>query len=199
MSENRSTILAIDDDITVLTTIRSILEKEHEVCLAKNTDIAKTILNTNNVNLILLDMEMPDMSGMQFLEMLYEDHSFYHIPVIIVSSLGTADVIIGVKQRGAMDFVVKPISAAALTEKVHLVFQNSKRKIGKVGLSRKLQVLNNSCVMGKSSRVEECIKDLECFCYDKKTDSIIYAICEHAKNLEYNLASEKINHLISAL
>ena len=89
MVKKRTTILAIDDDITILTTICRILEGSYEVGLAKNLDIAKTILQTTSVDLILLDMEMPGASGMKFLETLHDDPSYYHIPVIIVSSHGT--------------------------------------------------------------------------------------------------------------
>ena len=194
-----STILAIDDDISILTTIRTILSKNYQVSLAKNVDIAKTILQTTEVNLILLDMEMPGTSGMDFLELLRYDNLFYHIPVIIVSSMGTADVIVEVKKRGAIDFVVKPISAAALTEKVHTVLQSTRKKISKLGLFRKLQVLEISSIMGKSNRVEDCIKDLEYFYYDKESDSIINEICKNAKDMEYNLVGEKVKQLLAAL
>ena len=199
MTDKRTTILAIDDDITILTSIRAIFENTYEVSLAKNTDIAKTILQTANINLILLDMEMPNVSGMDFLEALQGDPSYYHIPVIIVSSLGTSDVVIEIKKRGAIDFVVKPISATTLVDKVQSVLQVSRKKISKVGLFRKLNVLENSCVMGKSSRVEDCIKDIEHYCYDIETHMIISEICKNAREMEYNLVGEKVKMLLAAL
>ena len=199
MTEKKATILAIDDDISILTTIRTILSKNYQVSLAKNVDIAKTILQTTEVNLILLDMEMPGTSGMDFLELLRYDNLFYHIPVIIVSSLGTPDVVLEITKRGAIDFVVKPISAITLMVKVQSVLQSSRRKISKVGLHRKLQVLENTCTMGKSSRVEECINDIEHFCYDMETDSKIAEICKIARDMEYNQANEKVKQLLAAL
>jgi len=199
MTDKRNTILAIDDDITILTSIRSILENNYEVSLARNAGIARTILQTADVNLILLDMEMPNVSGMEFLEMLQGDLSYYHIPVIIVSSLGTTDVVMEITKRGAVDFVVKPISAASLIEKVQSVLQTSKTKISKVGLHRKLQVLENTCTMGKSNRVEECINDIEHYCYDMETDLKIAEICKIARDMEYNQANEKVKQLLAAL
>ena len=199
MTDKKGTILAIDDDITMLTNIRTILENTYEVSLAKNTEIAKTILNTANINLILLDMEMPNVSGMDFLELLQGEPSYYYIPVIIVSSLGTPSVIFEINKKGAIDFVVKPISALTLMEKVKSVLQISRKRISKVGLSRKLNILENSCTMGKSSRVEECINDIEQFCYDFETDMIIAEICKSAREMEYNLVGEKVKFLLSAL
>ena len=199
MTEKKATILAVDDDITILTNIRTILDSAYEVSLAKNTEIAKTILQTATIDLILLDMEMPNVSGMEFLELLQGEPSYYHIPVIIVSSLGTPDVVMEISKKGAIGFVVKPISAATLMEKVQSVLQVSRKKISKVGLSRKLNVLENSCIMGKSSRVEECINDIEQFCYDKETDLIIAEICKCAREMEYDLVDEKVKYLLSAL
>jgi len=199
MTDKKATILAIDDDITTLTNIRTILEKSYDVCLAKNTEIAKTILQTASINLILLDMEMPNVSGMEFLELLRGEPSYYHIPVIIVSSLGTPSVVMKINEKGAIDFVVKPISAITLNDKVHSVLQNTRKKISKVGLSRKLNILENSCIMGKSSRVEECINDIEQFCYDIETDLIIAEICKNAREMEYNLVGKKVKYLLSAL
>jgi len=63
----KKTILAIDDDISTLTTIRSILDRNYEISLAKNINIAKTILNKTTVDMILLDMDLPGISGMDFL------------------------------------------------------------------------------------------------------------------------------------
>ena len=125
MADRRKTILAIDDDITILNGIRTILEETYEVSLAKNTEIAKAILNAVDVALILLDMNMPGLSGMDFLEFIRNDGSYKHIPVIIVSSQGTDDVLLEIKKRGAVDFVIKPIVPNILREKIHLAFKIS--------------------------------------------------------------------------
>jgi two-component system nitrogen regulation response regulator NtrX len=199
MSEAKKNILVIDDSIATLTTIRSIIEKSYEVSLAKDAEIAKTILDTATVDLILLDMEMPDFSGMEFLTMLNNSALWYHIPVIIVSSHGTADVIINSRKNGAIDFVVKPIHPRVLIDKIHSVFKSSKTKISKTGLFRKLQILENSCVMGKSNKVEDIIQDLEKIYFDLETDTEIAEICKFAKNMDYKLVGAKIKPLLSSL
>jgi PleD family two-component response regulator len=199
MFEKKKTILAIDDSIATLTTIRSILERMYEISLAKDAEIAKTILNTTSVDLILLDMEMPDFSGMKFLTILQNDISWYHIPVIIVSSHGTPDVIIDSKKSGAVDFIVKPIHPTILIDKVTSVLKTSRKKISKTGLARKLQILENSCGMGKSSQVEDIIKDLEQIYFDLKTDIEIAEICKFARNMDYKLVGVKIKPLLLSL
>ena len=199
MPDKKKTILAIDDDITILTSIRDALEGSFDVSLAKNIGIAKTILAKITVDLILLDMDMPGMSGLDFLDILHENQSFYHIPVIIVSSYGTPGIILDAKNKGAVDFAVKPISPRILLAKIHSTIKNTRTRINKMGLLRKLQILESSCVIGKSSRVEEITRDMEQFYCDLETDARVSEICLHAKDMEYNLAIEEIRQLLSSL
>ena len=199
MTGNKKNILTIDDNIATLTQVRTVLEEIYEVSLAKNTEIARKILNSVKVHLILLDMNMPGESGMEFLKMIRNDPLSYYIPIIIVSSQGTADVIISAKEGGASDFVVKPISSQILLEKIHAVLKTSRSKISGNLLIKKLKNLENSCAAGKSSQTEKIVKDLESVYYDMETDMAIAEICKSARNMEYSLAEEKIQPILSKL
>jgi putative two-component system response regulator len=195
----KKTVLAIDDDISVLNTIRTVLEGTYEVSLAKNIEIARTILNTARIDLILLDMNMPDASGMDFLEYLRNESRYYHIPVIIVSSQGTADVIKEAKKRGAVDFVVKPISPNILTVKIRVNLKNAVVKINHDCLERKLKKLSDACVTGNSGNVDKIVENLEQVYFERNTDAEIAGICRYAREMEYNLADEKIKRLLENL
>ena len=199
MPDIKKTILAIDDDISILNIIRAVLEKTYEVSLAKNTDIAITILNSARVDLILLDMNMPGINGMDFLRYLRNDDSHYHIPVVIVSAQGTADTIVEVKKMGASDFVVKPISPNILLEKIRSNLNSAKIVIGREALKRKLEKLASSCAAGKGSAVEEVIKDLEDVYFEREIDMELEKICKFVKNMEYNLVEERVKQLLSEL
>ena len=196
MMDEIKTILAIDDDITILNNIRTILKGSYEVSLAKNIDIALTILKTTTIDLILLDMNMPDASGLDFLELIRRDASLYHIPVIIVSSQGTADTIIEIKKKGAIDFVVKPISPNILIEKIRSSLKTARIKIDREPLEGKLRRLIRASVTGKSGQVEEIIKGLERVYFDIKTDIEIDDICKYARDMEYNRVDEKTQQLL---
>jgi putative two-component system response regulator len=199
MPDIKKTILAIDDDISILNIIRAVLEKTYDVSLAKNTDIAITILNSAKVDLILLDMNMPGINGMDFLRYLRNDNSHYHIPVIIVSAQGTADTIVEVKKMGAADFVVKPISPAILLEKIRANLNAAKIIIGREALKRKLERLAASCAAGKGNSVEEVIKDLEDVYFEREIDTELEKICKYVKDMEYNLVEERANQLLMEL
>ena len=107
--------------------------------------------------------------------------------------------IINAKKRGAVDFVVKPISAATLLEKIRSVLEISPKKISRLGLFRKLQILDSYCAKGKSSDVEEVIDNLEQVYYDKKIDDEITLIKKYARDMEYKLMGEKTKQLLLSL
>jgi len=199
MADERKTILAIDDDITLLNTIQTILAGTYEISLAKNTDIAKTILNTTVIDLILLDMNMPGASGLDFLDFIRNDVSYYFIPVIIVSAQGTADVIMEIKEKGAAGFVVKPISPKILMEKISSVLKTTKTKIGREPLKRKLERLLISCTAGKGSSVESIVQELEERYFELEADAEIAKICGYARDMEYKLVEEKVKQLLRNL
>ena len=60
-------ILAIDDNPVILAVIRSILKDQYDVLISKSAPMAMNILKTEKSDLILLDIEMPGMSGFEFL------------------------------------------------------------------------------------------------------------------------------------
>jgi CheY-like chemotaxis protein len=118
----KKTILAVDDILPSLNTVRKILEGPFEVCLAKSIEIASLILKTTKIDLILLDIEMPEMSGFEYLKHLQDIPQYSHIPVIFVTSHATKDFIVQAMSSGAKDFIVKPIIPQALLEKINAVF-----------------------------------------------------------------------------
>ena len=199
MDVKKKTILAIDDDISTLTAIRTILDRNYEISLAKNINIAKTILAKTAVDMILLDMDLPGVSGMDFLNIIHSDILYYSIPVIVVSSYGTQDVIIDAQKYGAVDFVVKPISPKTLLEKIQSGLKTTRKKISKANLYRKLQILESCCIHGKSLEIEKTIKDLELYCYDLKTDLKVAKICDYARELEYEIVAEEAKMLMAEL
>jgi putative two-component system response regulator len=117
------TILAIDDILPNLSIIKNILEGSFEVCLAKSAETASLILKTNKIDLILLDIEMPGMSGFDYLKQLRESSKYRHIPVIFVTSHATKNFFVEAMNAGARDFIVKPISPPVLMEKIYAVFE----------------------------------------------------------------------------
>jgi PleD family two-component response regulator len=191
MSEKK-TILVIDDEIPILTAIQKILTGHFEVCLAKSAEIAVSILNSVPVDLILLDVEMPDVSGLEFMDYLRNNLAFHYIPVIFVTSHGTSDIIIKAKKSGAKDFVVKPVTQALL-ERVNAalvppMFEKTLREQTVIDL----HLLELACKAGDRAKTEALAEKLSHIRYNGGSTAQIDDIRQCVKKQNYAAAIEKI-------
>ncbi len=85
-SEAKKKILIVDDDPTMLRMIKSLLDNEYRVFMAGSGMNAITFLANNKVDLILLDYEMPVISGAKVLEMIRSEIATADIPVMFLTS-----------------------------------------------------------------------------------------------------------------
>jgi CheY-like chemotaxis protein len=123
----KKTILAIDDMSVNLRTIKSILEDEYDVRVAKQVGSALLVLDSTKIDLILLDIELPgDMSGLDFLKLLKSRLTLCNIPVIMVTSSMSRENIEEAIKRGARDYVLKGFTAETLLSKVHTILPPKK-------------------------------------------------------------------------
>ena len=119
-------ILALDDILTNLHVIKTSLDSRYDVAVAKTSDTALKILSSIEIDLLLLDIEMPfDLSGFEFLALMKKQPRLASIPVIFVTSHSTPDYIIQAVKAGAADFIVKPIDAASLIQKIEKVLNGN--------------------------------------------------------------------------
>jgi PleD family two-component response regulator len=102
-------ILAIDDSISQLTTYQGILSSKYIIRAAKSASEALSFLNTNRVDIVLLDIEMPNISGFEFLKDIRRIPSHIGVPIIIVSSKSGPDFDNQVKKSDAADVLAKPV------------------------------------------------------------------------------------------
>ena len=110
-------ILVIDDDRTVRALLRMLLRKDgHEVVECSDASCGLKGAVAENPDLILLDLLLPDMNGLQVLSMLKGDEKTKQIPVIVLTSSTDDDSKLTALRRGAVDFISKPF----MSEEVHL-------------------------------------------------------------------------------
>lgn len=114
----KKTILAVDDVSMNLIIIKNLLSEYFDVRVAKSGELALSILNKVNVDLILLDIEMPEMSGFEFLELFRKKPETKDIPVICVTSHAEWSVINKAIKAGVRDYIVRPMDTVVLKEKV---------------------------------------------------------------------------------
>ena len=118
MAQAKLKILAIDDEDSMLRTYRSILKDSYVPLLAENAAKAFELLNTNDVSLVLLDMKMPGMSGIEVLKKVKElDKS---IEIIVITAVPEVKTAVEALKLGAYDYMAKPFEVdelLALVEK----------------------------------------------------------------------------------
>ena len=108
-------ILVVDDDKMILEAISYRLKAEgYEVITVDNGMDALKIFEKESLDLIITDIMMPDLSGLNLVTLLREFYS-HKIPVIIISSLGKINVIYPSLKLGADDFIIKPINFQELS------------------------------------------------------------------------------------
>jgi DNA-binding response OmpR family regulator len=107
-------VLVVDDDKMILESVsHKLTEHGYDVIKAENGYEALDLIDKKKIDLIISDVMMPNISGLGLLSLLKQFY-FNKIPVIIISSLDKADVVLHSIGLGAVDFISKPIDFTRL-------------------------------------------------------------------------------------
>src|SRR4030081_964953 len=112
-------LLVVDDNkVNRLLLSRSLELHGHSVASAENGRVALEMLRREGFDLLLLDMEMPEMDGFQVLEQLMSDLQLRDLPVIVTSSLEGVDNVVRCIELGAEDYLTKPVNPVLLKARI---------------------------------------------------------------------------------
>src|SRR5512140_3872540 len=115
MAERGARLLVVDDNkVNRLLLMRSVELLGHRVASAENGRMALEMLRREPYDLVLLDMEMPEMDGFQVLEQMFADLHLRDVPVIVTSSLEGIDNVVRCIELGAEDYLTKPVNPVLL-------------------------------------------------------------------------------------
>jgi two-component system NtrC family response regulator len=108
------TILIVDDEKNYLLVLSAVLEEEgYEVLTTASSLEALEILKASDVDLVLTDMKMPGMDGIELLEQIKNRDP--ELPVIMMTAHGTVDKAVEAMQKGAYSYILKPFDNERLT------------------------------------------------------------------------------------
>jgi len=114
----KNSVLVIDDDSTIRFLLKSIL-KEYEVIAMEDGYEALTWLNSGNVpDLILLDIEMPNINGRVLIRRLKSSYKHRNVPIIIMSGTDSKLIKTSFIKLGASDFIIKPFTDIDFLERI---------------------------------------------------------------------------------
>ncbi len=120
MAERGARVLVVDDNkVNRLLLARSVELQGHTVATAENGRVALELLRREPFDLLLLDIEMPEMDGIQVLEQLKADRQLRDLPVIVTSVIEGLDSVVRCIELGAEDYLHKPVNPVLLKARIN--------------------------------------------------------------------------------
>jgi PAS domain S-box-containing protein len=173
-------ILTIDDSKYMREQIKKILQvRNYNVLTAENAETGIKLLKIKNPNIIVLDMELPDKSGLSILRELKFDEKYENIPIIVLSGSSTQEMVRECLKLGAFDFLKKPFNIEEFTLKINLAVLLNKKGIesrldknrveddlaeSSLVIKEYQDAINKSNILSKTDRNHNIIDVNEKFC-----------------------------------
>ncbi|MCL2211919.1 MAG: response regulator [Treponema sp.] len=131
MQGEKALIIMVDDNPANLRIGKNILSQRYTVATAPSADKLFSLLENNIPNVILLDVDMPDVDGYQAIKMLKAKPETKDIPVIFLTARTESDAELTALSLGAVDYIAKPIQPALLLKRIeiHLLLEQQKRTL----------------------------------------------------------------------
>ncbi|MDF1757557.1 MAG: diguanylate cyclase [Legionellaceae bacterium] len=144
-SNRRSRVLIVDDQPASIKLLNGFFAEEYEVFMATSGKQALEICEKSLPDIILLDVVMPDMDGLQLCMLLRKNTKTKDIPVIFITSLQSTDDETACWEAGGVDFVNKPINPTTLRNRIksHLTLKFQSEYLKKLALSDALTMIAN--------------------------------------------------------
>ena len=119
-------VLVVDDFSTMRRIVRNVLKQVGltSIVEADNGKAALKVLKKEDIDLILCDWNMPEMSGIDLLKAVKSDDALKNIPFVMVTAEAQKDNILEAVKAGVSSYIVKPFTAETVSEKLGTIFKN---------------------------------------------------------------------------
>ena len=159
-------LVAEDEEITLKHVLSTLGREGHEVVGEKNGSAAFERINRDHFDLLITDVKMPFMSGLELLDKLKEMHP--DIDVMIITGFGSVGDAVDAMKKGAYDYITKPFDLDELVIKVNKISEKKKLKKENTalkaffGMNKKVSIIAKSESMKEILRLIDGIKDSDC-------------------------------------
>ena len=158
MKSSRNKVIMVDDNITNLTTAKNLLADIYDVFTAPSGAKLFLLLEKLTPDLILLDIEMPEMNGYEVIKKLKSDEKTAAIPVIFLTANIDHESEVKGLELGAIDYITKPFSKELLLTRmeVHLLIIAQRKKLE--NYSQKLKDYNQNLEQKVREKTKEILE-----------------------------------------
>ena len=144
-------MMLVDDEKRFLETTEKLLRKKNiETTTATSGEEALEKLSTHNIHVVILDVKMPGMDGIETLKAIKRQYPL--VEVIMLTGHATVETAIEGMKSGAADYLMKPVDINEIVEKANEAFSGRKRLEEKIRVARMRNIVKSP---------QEIIKDLE--------------------------------------
>ncbi|MFZ5511763.1 MAG: chemotaxis response regulator CheY [Pseudomonadota bacterium] len=129
MSDVKMKFLVVDDFSTMRRIVRNLLKELGFVNVDEAEDgaVALQKLNSEHFDFVVTDWNMPNVDGLQLLQAIRSSPQLKHLPVLMITAEAKRENIIAAAQAGASGYIVKPFTAAILSEKLTKIFEKMQK------------------------------------------------------------------------
>ena len=130
MSDPKMKFLVVDDFSTMRRIVRNLLKELGYVNVDEAEDgvVAMQKLTAGGFDFVVTDWNMPNMTGIELLKAIRANAQLVHMPVLMITAEAKKENIIEAAQAGASGYIVKPFTAATLSEKLAKIFEKLEKK-----------------------------------------------------------------------
>ncbi len=124
-NEDKRTAVVIEDDRMVRTLLERLLTRHMKITVhpAEDGRSGLEAIQRFKPDFVLLDVHLPDMSGVEVLQKIREDQSLSKLPVVVISSEQRTVILNAFMSLGVSDYVLKPVSVGQLIQRVGKVIE----------------------------------------------------------------------------
>lgn len=128
IGEQNYTILIVDDNYDFLDFLSACLSTSYNVLKATNGQEALEILKTENVDIVISDVMMPKMNGLELCTAIKSDLCISHIPIILLTAKASEEYQLEGLNMGADDYITKPFNMEVLKLRISKFIESSLKK-----------------------------------------------------------------------
>jgi two-component system chemotaxis response regulator CheY len=130
MPDMKMKFLVVDDFSTMRRIVRNLLKELGfmNVDEAEDGAVALSRLTSEHFDFVVTDWNMPNMDGLTLLQKIRANAQIKHLPVLMITAEAKKENIVAAAQAGASGYIVKPFTAATLSEKLNKIFEKLEKE-----------------------------------------------------------------------